>query len=120
MRLRPALLDLVIYQGATFALTLRLRDKARAAPLDLGPRTARMHIRARIADPDPACALSTEDGRIAITAAEGLITLHLPAAVTAALTLPQGGVYDLELIDDQGGVDRILMGRVTLDPEVTR
>jgi hypothetical protein len=120
MRLRPVLLDLTLYQGADFDLTLRLCDRASGAPIDLGARRGRMQIRATIDAPEPLAELSSDNGRIGIAGAEGRITLRLPAAVTATLQMPRGGVYDLALTDDQGAVDRLLMGRVTLDPAVTR
>lgn len=120
MRILPASHDLTLYQGAAFELALSFRDAATGDPLDLSGRTGRMHIRAAMEDPDPLVDLTTQNGRIAIDGPEGRVTLRLTAEVTAALPLPAGGVFDLELVALDGGVDRVLMGRVRLDPEVTR
>ena len=47
----------------------------------------------------------------------GTVTLSLTAAETAALT--QSGVYDLELIDASGEVDRLIEGNFNLEQNVT-
>jgi len=62
--------------------------------------------------------LTTENGRIAINSADGLITLSISAADTAALT--SSGVYDLEIISPGGLVSRVIQGTFTLSLEVTR
>ena len=48
----------------------------------------------------------------------GIIVVTVSATNTAALT--QGGVYDLEIEDAGGVVERVIEGTFTLDKEVTR
>jgi hypothetical protein len=64
--------------------------------------------------------LTTENGGITLGGAAGTITLSATAIVTAALTAPFSGVYDLELVSGGGVVTRLLEGVATVSPEVTR
>jgi hypothetical protein len=52
------------------------------------------------------------------TNSSGQIVLSISATDTAALT--DGGVYDLEIEDSEGNVERVVEGIFTLDLEVTR
>lgn len=101
-----------IEQGATWKPVLTLRDT------DLTGYTARMQIRADIDAADVLVELTTGDG-ITINGPAGQITLLLDDTQTAALDWCDG-VYDLELIDPDGNVMRLLKGPVEVDPEVTR
>jgi hypothetical protein len=85
---------------------------------DLTNYTARMQIRSSIDSEDVIIELTTENGRISLDA-DGGIALFIADTDTAALDFTNA-VYDLELIPPGGGADRILEGRVTLSPEVTR
>jgi len=49
---------------------------------------------------------------------EGQIFLSITATDTAALSY--GGVYDLEIIDNSGTVERLIQGNFILELEVTR
>jgi tRNA threonylcarbamoyladenosine modification (KEOPS) complex Pcc1 subunit len=71
-----------------------------------------------LTDGDPLISLTTENGRISINGAAGLIALSISAADTAALT--SSGVYDLEIISSTGLVSRVIQGTFTLSLEVTR
>jgi hypothetical protein len=64
--------------------------------------------------------LTTENAGITLGGAAGTITLSATATVTAALTAPFSGVYDLELVSGGGVVTRLLEGVATVSPEVTR
>lgn len=101
-----------IEQGATWKPVLTLRDT------DLTGYTARMQIRADIDADTVLVELTTSDG-ITIDGPAGQIALHLDDTRTAALDWCDG-VYDLELIDPDGNVMRLLKGPVEVDPEVTR
>jgi hypothetical protein len=64
--------------------------------------------------------LTSENAGITLGDAAGTITLSATATVTAALTAPFSGVYDLELVSGGGVVTRLLEGSATISPEVTR
>lgn len=90
------------------------------APQDLTGYTARMHIRKAVSSPDPPLfSLTTENGRIQLTPAEGRIVLLVSATDTALLSFSTA-VYDLELVSGGGVVTRLLQGSVSLSREVTR
>ena len=108
-----------IEQGATFALPITWKAGTSAVPVDLTGRTARMDIRAKLTDTAVLLSLTTENGRITLGTTDGVITLHLTAIETAALTW-NTGVYDLEIVASPGDVTRLLKGSVTVSPEVTR
>lgn len=115
----PGKLNLIFYQGATFKRIIRLTD-ATAEPIDLTGATARMHIRAAIADETPIIELDNTNGRAVVSdAVNGEITLLIADEDTAALDFT-AGVYDLEIEYSDGTVDRVLAGTVKLSKEVTR
>lgn len=111
--------NLTIEQGATFRRVISLRDYNTNAIKNLTGFTARMQIRAFVADTATLVSLTTENGGITIDAAEGQITLIITAAVTASMTWRKA-VYDLEIIDGSGTVTRLLQGSIIVSPEVTR
>ena len=63
--------------------------------------------------------LTTANGRISLGGAAGTLTLEISATDTANLT-PSDGVYDLELTDANGKVDRILEGTYSIRGNVSR
>lgn len=89
------------------------------APVDLTGYTARMHIRKSVSSAEILHLLTTENGKIQLTPAEGRIVLSVTATDTAALTFTSA-VYDLELVSPSGYVTRLLQGNVSLIKEVTR
>ena len=107
-----------IQQGATFYFQMAFKDGA-GTPIDLSGYTARMMIRKNITDAEPQIELTTENGRMAMTGATGVIELTIEEADTAALDFTSG-VYDLEIISGSGFVTRLLEGEVELSKEVTR
>lgn len=112
-------LNLVIEQGATFALALTVDDAGTAR--DLTGNTMRMAVRETIDDTDPIILLTTENGRISIlnqVTYPGAFTVELAATDTDDLDFTSG-VYDLEVVDGVN-VERLLQGKVKLSPEVTR
>lgn len=110
-------LNLEIEQGATFTLDLSVVDGAGDAR-DLTGYTARMSIKRNVADVAALLELTTDNGRIVITAASGLVQLVLAAAETAALTFTRG-MYDLELVSAGGDVIRLCQGAVCVAANVT-
>ena len=111
-------LDLFVEQGSTFSYNLTLTDQV-GTPLNLTGYTARMQMRRAVQSQDVLISLTTENGRLTITPLTGQIAINIEATATAALSF-QTAVYDLEIQSDGGIVTRIIQGRVTLSPEVTR
>lgn len=109
--------NFTIYQGATFSREITVKDAA-GDLYDFTNHTARMQIRSEIDSSTTMIELTTENGRIELGDDAGTITLTIGASDTANLTTD--GVYDIEIINDSGRVDRLLKGAVTLDLEVTR
>lgn len=114
--MKPGKIDLDIYQGATFRK--RLVWKLGSTIVDLTGYTAKLQIRQAIESASTLVELTTENGGIGITGAEGRIDLLIEAADTAALSFATA-VYDLELINGTE-VTRLCQGKVTLHKEVTR
>lgn len=112
--------------GSTFGRTLTLKyPDPTSSPVDptylpwnLTGYTARMQVRRTIDSSTVLISLTTENGRITLGGASGIIELNITATDTAALT--SSGVYDLEIVDSNGIVSRILQGNFTLSQEVTR
>lgn len=108
--------DMVCEQGSTFSRTLTVKDSNGDAR-DLSSHTARMQVRRTTSSSTTIIELTTANGRISTTSS-GEIVLSISATDTAALT--SGGVYDLEIEDSGGNVERVVEGIFTLDLEVTR
>lgn len=60
--MKPAKIDLAIYQGATFSKVMRW--SAGGSPVDLTGYTARMQVRGEIDDEEALVELTTENGGI--------------------------------------------------------
>ena len=118
--------NILCQQGASFARVIALEqprtpteeDPAEYEIYPLTNHTARMQVRRTIESTTPLITLTTENGRISLNGANGLITLSISAADTAALE--SSGVYDLEIITSGGLVSRVIQGTFTLSLEVTR
>jgi hypothetical protein len=110
--------DIYIEQGATYNQPLVWKDSSGTA-VNVTGYTARMQIRKTVDATTIILTLTTENGRITVGGSNGLITLLVSAADTAALTT-FCGVYDLEVISPAGVVTRLLEGQVEVSKEVTR
>ncbi len=87
-------------------------------PVDLSAYTsARMQIKDEVGGVEQVL-LTTGNGRLTLDNVAKRISLHIPSAVTQALTI-SSGVYDLELITSTGEVDACASGKVTVCDEVT-
>ncbi len=125
------LYDITIEQGADWRLVLTWKDAA-GDPMQLNGYTGRMQVRETWNSKTKIFELTTGNGGIVLDAANGGITLHLPAAVTTAYQVnpaktawidgkqAQQLVFDLEMIDGQGGVTRLVQGAALFIPEVTK
>lgn len=108
---------LSIDQGTDTRVSVSISD-ATGTPIDLTGASARMQLRTQINAPDFVDELTTDNGRIAIGDA-GTLSLIFPNGVTT--DTPAGTyVYDLEMVDSDGLVSRVMEGTITIRPEVTR
>ena len=114
-------------QGTSFSRIIALEQPRTPTEEDpslyevysLVDHTARMQVRRTLESTgSPIISLTTENERIELDGINGLITLSISAADSAALT--SSGVYDLEIIDINGLVSRVIQGTFTLSLEVTR
>lgn len=111
--------DRAVEQGATWTRTITVKDDGVAR--DLTGYTIRMQVRQKPSSSSTYLDIDTVSGEIAITdATNGIFTITLSAAVTAALSPVQGYRYDLELEDGSGVVTRLLTGLFEVTKEVTR
>jgi len=111
--------DLLVEQGASYSQAVQWKTGSPAAAVNLSGYTARLQLRSSVTASTAALSLTTENGRISITANTGTVTLSISATDTAALTAGRY-VYDLELVSSGGQVTRLMEGVVTVSAEVTR
>jgi hypothetical protein len=113
-----AVYDITIEQGATFRLSLVWKDSSNV-PVNLTGYTARMQVRRSYTDTVIQLAMTTESGSITLGGSAG--TINVVSAATATKDIAaRAGVYDLELMSSNGVVTRLVEGKVTVKPEVTR
>lgn len=78
-----------------------------------------MQVRESVTSDNALISLTTENDGIVLDPPRGLITMYIDAEVME--DIPAGKyVYDLELIDGDGIVERLTMGSFTVRAEVTR
>jgi hypothetical protein len=102
--------NLVIDQGTTFASSIEVLDENDEA-IELANYTARGQMRKTYT--------SSNAVNFTTTANTGMLVISLTATQTANITAGRY-VYDVELVDAQNTVVRILEGIVTITPEVTK
>lgn len=110
--------NITIEQGATFRLNL-VYKAANGTPINLTGYTARMQVRRKYSDTTALLNFTTENGAITLGGALGTVAVKGLATLTDDLPA-KPGVYDLELVDADGNVTRLVQGAVTISPEVTR
>ena len=90
-------------------------------PMDLTGYAARMQIRPRVSSDTELLELTSEDGGIVIDGPSGQLTLFATDSQTSDLSF-RTAVYDIEIVSPapESYVTRVLQGKVTLSPEVTR
>lgn len=120
--------NITMWQGSTFNLVITVQD-ADGNAQNLTSYSARMQIRPSYDSGAITESLTTANGEITITAANGNVALALSATRTANIYVdPLGStkppkttyVYDLELIDNANTVTKLLYGDVIVLAEVTR
>lgn len=88
---------------------------------DLTNHTARMQVRRTVESASAIVTLTTENLGLEINPTgdtTNLIRMTMSDSVTASIT--SSGVYDLEIVDGEGFVSKVIKGAFTLVPEVTR
>lgn len=123
--------DIIIEQGADWRLVITWKD-AEGVPVDLTGYTARMQVRESFASKVKIFDLTTENNLISLQHQDGVITMHVPAAVSAAVLVnptktawidgkqAQQLVFDLEMIAPDTTVTRLIQGAALFVPEVTK
>lgn len=86
-------------------------------PKDLSGATARMDLRDRVGG-TLLLGISSTTGEITLDNANHMIVIELTPAVTALMTYKKA-VYDLEIEASDGTVSVLLVGSITVVPEVT-
>lgn len=127
--------NIVCQQGAVLNLLIQVEQPDLAAdptgatyePFDLRGHTARMQVRRTLESPTVLANLTTENGGLIINPDSvepfpgteyNNLQIYMTSAATAALT--SSGVYDIEIINEDGYVSRLLKGEFKFDYEVTR
>lgn len=119
--MKPAKLDLTIYQGATFKQNfLWEMDNL---PVGISNSVIRMQIRNRIESSDFISEATITNGKFvignqAVPEQKGKFELIIPATETATFNFDEA-VYDIE-IEIAGFVRRLVYGCIKLNKEVTR
>ena len=105
--------NFTLNQGATF--TRQMTVKENNSPLNLTGYTAAMQLRSTYDSGTVALSMTAA----VINATQGILSISATATATAAL---EEGiyVYDLEIESSGGVVTRLMEGKVTVTPEVTR
>jgi hypothetical protein len=111
---RPGILNITIYEGATWIKPFELTDSG-SAPLDLTGYTAELRISSSRGGTADYVATSADD--LSIDELGGVITATIPATATDALEFEKG-VWELDMTDGSGVVTRLLMGSVTVQQRI--
>jgi hypothetical protein len=110
--------DITIDQGATFSFTFTFKD-ANDDRVDLTDYAAKMQIREYHSSASPVLTLTTEDDSIELGGVLGTVKITMSSEVTRDIFI-DSGVYDIELYSPIFTTIRMLQGKITVSPEVTR
>lgn len=123
--------DMTCEQGSTFIRSLEIEQPDPAdptgqtfEPFDLTGYTARMQVRRTLESTTAMVNItSTPDVNgngifMQYAGVENAMRIYMNDEFTATITT--SGVYDIEIINGAGEVSRVLQGKFTLSPEVTR
>ena len=108
--------NLIIDQGATWNITLTYKNSD-GSPINLTGYTAALQLRTSYDASSAALSLSSGSG-IVLGGTAGTIAVTATATQTGSLTAGEY-VYDLE-ITSSSVVTRLVQGRITVTPQVTR
>ena len=108
----------IIEQGATFKHTLTLKDSSDTV-INLTGYSAEMDLKKNQDDSSDVITLTVANSRITMGGGAGTIVLEISASDTTSFAVGDG-VYDLEITDSSGKVDRILEGTYSIRGNVSR
>lgn len=114
--------NLIIEKGATFntIFTWSTKDTLGViTPVNLSTWSARAQVREEYESTTPVLSLTSQPSGGITLGGFGTIELKVSPTLTSAVLIDKG-VWDLELEDSAGNVIRLLEGKVTFKPEVTR
>jgi len=117
--------NLFIEQGATFTRLIEIEypdpaDVTTMLPYDLTAHSASMQIRRTVDSSTAQITLTDTNGRIEMQPSGTENAMRLTLTPDETSTLTSDGVYDIEIEDANGDIQRILKGTVTLSLQVTR
>jgi len=108
--------NIKVEQGATFILDFTI--KTGSTPWNLTNYTARMQVRTSVNATTTLLSITNSD-YITLGGSAGTVAISVPASLTDDLIAGRH-VYDFELVSSGGQVWRVLEGKFTVSPEVTR
>jgi hypothetical protein len=108
--------NLIIDQGATWEITFTYKDSN--GPVNLSSSTAALQLRTSYDAASPSLSLTSPSGGIVLGGTAGTIAITASATQTGALVAGEY-VYDLEITTGTK-VTRLVQGRITVTPQVTR
>lgn len=109
--------NFVIDQGADWFVTFVYKDSAGTA-INLTGYSAALQVRDTYADATTVLSLTSTSG-ITITPLTGTLAVRATAAQTGAIDAGPY-VYDLEITSAGGIVTRLVQGKISVSPQVTR
>lgn len=120
VRLTAGIHNFTCEQGATFRRTVTWTDEDGVA-INLTGATARMQVRNTYDSASTILSLSSTGASPAITisAVNGRLTIVISASTTASLVVGPK-VYDLEVVQSNAEVTRLIEGQFIVSAEVTR
>jgi hypothetical protein len=111
--MKPGVYDLSLYRGDTYRWTFKLwADPGKTQPLDLTGVTVKSEIRDKPGGP-PTLLTCT------ITAPPTSGVIDMVLATAQWVTIPAGGVWDMQLTYADGTVRTVVAGKVTVTADVT-
>jgi hypothetical protein len=107
-----------IDQGADWFFNVTY-DQPQGTPVNITNYTSALQLRSLPEDASAVLTLTTSNGGIAITGAQGLVAVHATATQTRAI---DEGVYyyDLEITSPASITTRLVQGQAYVSAEVTR
>lgn len=108
--------NIKVEQGATFILDFTI--KTGSTPWNLTGYSARMQVRTSVNASTTLLSI-TNSNYITLGGSAGTVAISVPASMTDDLIAGRH-VYDFELVSSGGQVWRVLEGKFTVSPEVTR
>lgn len=126
--MRAGKYNMVCEQGATFRRSLYIEQPDLVEDptgqtfeaYNLAGYTARMQVRRTIDSDAFLLELTTENGALTINPSEAINEIFIDVSASVTASVSTSGVYDIEIVDAEGVVSRVLEGEFRLNPEVTR